>query len=952
MAAKNFIFRMTSEGGQQVIDDLKSIAATSPEAERALRALTQASGGLASVADGVQLKIKQVAAQMVDHGAAANQAAFATRQFGVQSVQLFSSIATGAPVMTAFIQQGHQMVDVALATGTGFGVLGNAAKAVASAIASPAGAAALTVAAIGALIYAADNAANRIGTLRNQLSLVRTDFAGAATAADQAAKHLAATSFVNTADARAGINSIYAQGNLFTGSPQQAEALVLVNERLSRQLGEVAVNAQRAGEIVANPAGVLQSLLKDHPGIDAFDQQLVDHVRNLQEMNKQGEALQITFDALTRLTRNQTDATTPLRQAWHDIEQAVRAAASAGSTWAQPPGTVLENMLAGPLSGLARWLNPSAPSGDATGRIPTADGAGSSAFSSRGFRNNNPLNLSYLPGQGAIGSDGRFGIYGSMADGLGANAAQLLRYQDVYGLNTVGGIINRWAPAGENDPGAYAATVARAMGVGANDNINLHNDATMNALIAAMSRVENGPNSPNPFSMLGTGSSSMAGAAMTPDQTIAAGAARLGGTTAQSRLIQAQSDVSTANAALQLPGLDADHVKMYGQALDEANKRLYEAVTASDAAERSLGQQTSAEQRVADAWGQGAVAAAHVTNQIKAESEARGLAAPGTAQYAALVARLTTGYDALAATQQRAKLAEASSVTSDQVALMQKQIDTIGMETTARQALIDHMKNQQDVARQDPSVSQELRDGRVKELDGLNAITQALQRQQTAVDELANVFSSSFDQVGNAITQTLASSGSAAVNWQNVMQGVAQQVMQGFLKLAVLNPILNSLFGGNRSTLQDLPSSLGGGLFGKLFGSSAASTALPANADALATYYDTQFASGGIMTRDGPVPLRNYAGGGIASSPQAAIFGEGSMPEAYVPLPDGRSIPVSMRGGGGYNHTQVTVNVANSNASPQLIGATVKTAVIEAQRQMIAQVDRGGTVARKFGRRR
>jgi len=57
------------------------------------------------------------------------------------------------------------------------------------------------------------------------------------------------------------------------------------------------------------------------------------------------------------------------------------------------------------------------------------------------------------------------------------------------------------------------------------------------------------------------------------------------------------------------------------------------------------------------------------------------------------------------------------------------------------------------------------------------------------------------------------------------------------------------------------------------------------------------FADGGVMTSGGPVPLRKYAGGGIANSPQLAMFGEGSKPEAYVPLPDGRRIPVAMQGG-------------------------------------------------------
>ena len=68
------------------------------------------------------------------------------------------------------------------------------------------------------------------------------------------------------------------------------------------------------------------------------------------------------------------------------------------------------------------------------------------------------------------------------------------------------------------------------------------------------------------------------------------------------------------------------------------------------------------------------------------------------------------------------------------------------------------------------------------------------------------------------------------------------------------------------------------------------------------------FANGGIMTALGPLPLRKYSQGGIANSPQTAIYGEGSSPEAYVPLPDGRSIPVSMRGNKGGGTIHQTIN--------------------------------------------
>jgi phage-related minor tail protein len=70
------------------------------------------------------------------------------------------------------------------------------------------------------------------------------------------------------------------------------------------------------------------------------------------------------------------------------------------------------------------------------------------------------------------------------------------------------------------------------------------------------------------------------------------------------------------------------------------------------------------------------------------------------------------------------------------------------------------------------------------------------------------------------------------------------------------------------------------------------------------------FADGGVMTSAGAMPLNKYANGGIATSPQMAIFGEGKTPEAFVPLPDGRNIPVKMQGGGGGGN--VTVNVVNN----------------------------------------
>ena len=108
-----------------------------------------------------------------------------------------------------------------------------------------------------------------------------------------------------------------------------------------------------------------------------------------------------------------------------------------------------------------------------------------------------------------------------------------------------------------------------------------------------------------------------------------------------------------------------------------------------------------------------------------------------------------------------------------------------------------------------------------------------------------------------------------------------------------------------------------------------------------------KFAGGGIMTPQGELPLRKYAGGGIATSPQLAMFGEGSMNEAYVPLPDGRRIPVAMKGAGG--GTNVTVNVDAKGSSVQgdsgrgdQLGKVIAGAV---QAELVRQKRPGGLLA-------
>jgi hypothetical protein len=114
----------------------------------------------------------------------------------------------------------------------------------------------------------------------------------------------------------------------------------------------------------------------------------------------------------------------------------------------------------------------------------------------RGIRNHNPGNLrrSADPWQGlaAEQTDSEFFQFASAKWGIRALARTLIAYQDRVGLKTIKQMIGRWAPPNENDTGAYVRAVAANVGVGADDEIDVHDYAILRPLTLAIIRHENG----------------------------------------------------------------------------------------------------------------------------------------------------------------------------------------------------------------------------------------------------------------------------------------------------------------------------------------------------------------------------------------------------------------------------------------------------------------------------
>lgn len=105
-------------------------------------------------------------------------------------------------------------------------------------------------------------------------------------------------------------------------------------------------------------------------------------------------------------------------------------------------------------------------------------------------RNNNPGNMRELNGQ--------FGKYGSALAGWMAMARQIRLYftgksaaAGYQKLQTIWDIVHKYAPAADNnDPAAYSNFVAKMMGIGVKDTLNLSNPHQFNNLLQSMSRKE------------------------------------------------------------------------------------------------------------------------------------------------------------------------------------------------------------------------------------------------------------------------------------------------------------------------------------------------------------------------------------------------------------------------------------------------------------------------------
>jgi hypothetical protein len=135
------------------------------------------------------------------------------------------------------------------------------------------------------------------------------------------------------------------------------------------------------------------------------------------------------------------------------------------------------------------------------------------------IRNNNP---------GAMMPGGKLATYPSMQAGLDSMDNNLQSYGK-QGVNTLAGVISKWAPPNENDTGAYIQDVSQRLGLKPDQPIDLSNPLVRHAISAGIALHENGPG--GVFGQSGSQGSSASASSAQPQGGAFAAAPPLGVTT-------------------------------------------------------------------------------------------------------------------------------------------------------------------------------------------------------------------------------------------------------------------------------------------------------------------------------------------------------------------------------------------------------------------------------------
>jgi len=681
---------------------------------------------------------------------ATGSASMAVRQLGIQSIDVFQQLASGAPIMTTFIQQGGQITQVAAQGGVSFGQL---ARGVGSFVAQHAGiiAGAAAVAGLGAAIYSVVSRASEFEAQQRTLTVA---IAGVGRSAELSSRQLQGyvaelkRQGVAAGDATAGVAALARNPAL---SGQTINRITALAPDAAAALGTgVPEMMTRLADAAKGTADAIEKL------DDAFNLLSPSQAANVRIMAEHGDkagALEVVFKALEdRVKGLNKEALSPTEQSFRDL----------GNAWDDFMNRIARSApVLRLVDGLANALRNTNIS-DLTGKLAQLQGEASAlqrdiaAGGNKQYLSNLQRNLDATNAQiGATQSqiDTMAGL--KVAPGTSDSATGTLRItngREAYGPDASG-----FYAAKETDRAAFSRVGGTTEGQVAK-------------LTQEMKRYQ--------------------------DEL-----ARIGPRTEENAArfdLLKNAVAATGKAIAETTKKGEEHrdgLQKYGDTLAAQIKTQEQLAEAYRAGPEAVVRLTSAQKAQEKAISEGLVPGTkkyiefvkEATEQNIRLSTATGNS--GLAKQAAEVDRATESQLAIAAAYDGTQ-ASITKATNEQRAY-----------TDALKAnLIPGTREFTDAVSSMAAAYQ-------RSSDAAAGFEQAQRSVQAVMDSLSNVA----DRLGQGLVDAFVSGQGAAVNFGNIARAAAASLLSDFAKLAFLNPAKNALFGTNLGTLGGAFSAFGGG---------------------------------------------------------------------------------------------------------------------------------------------
>jgi hypothetical protein len=178
------------------------------------------------------------------------------------------------------------------------------------------------------------------------------------------------------------------------------------------------------------------------------------------------------------------------------------------------------------------------------------------------------------------------------------------------------------------------------------------------------------------------------------------------------------------------------------------------------------------------------------------------------------------------------------------------------------------------------------------------AARQAEQFARRSRDALAQIGETAMDRIGTGLVNAFTAGGKAALDFQSLMRGVIASIASDLLKLAVVTPITNAVFGTSRPTL-------------------------------MGAFQQGGVSAGGLGGLTSFLPSLGGMGGGLSSFFNMPFFpGAGQVnPAAVMPLPAGMMGPVLPAGTPTYMTMGQALGLAGLGITGGMIGGSISGAI-------------------------